>query len=144
MSLFINVAETIILLISLAHVVTSATCSSQNPAPYELIFERDSTTEQTGSLTLRCRDSITAEILNILNEIKFFLNHSSAADCSLRERGDIKVVEIGRTGIKFNLTRKYEGYYTCGKRVDCANVKESMPMALICKYMLGFNYHTFE
>ena len=95
----------------------------------------DSTTEQTGSITLRCRDSITAEVLNI-NEINFFLNRSSVTDPYLRERGDIRVVEVGSTGIKFNLTRKYDGYYTCGKRVDCANVTDSLPKTFICKCMV--------
>ena len=106
----------------------------QNPASYELIFETDSTIEQTGLLTLRCRDSVTAEILDI-NEISFFLNRSSAADPSLREREDIRVVEVGTTGIKFNLTRRLEGYYTCGKKVDCTNVRESSSKALICKWI---------
>ena len=129
--LFANVTETIILLISLAHAMASATCSSP---PYKLIFMTDDTTEQTGSITLKCRDSITAEEADI-SEINFFLNRSSANDPSLRERGDITVFEVGSTGIKFNLTRKYDGYYTCGKRMDCANVRESMPDTLICKCM---------
>ena len=130
----ISVAETIILLVSLAH-VASATCSSQDLMQSELIFTTDSTTEQTGSITLKCRDGFTAEEVKI-SEIKFFLNHSSPSDPCLRERGDITVVEVGSTGIKFNLTREYDGYYTCRKRVDCAYVKESMPKALICKCMV--------
>ena len=134
--LFINFAEAIIILVGVAHVVASATCSSQMP-PYELIFMTDDTTEQTGSINLKCRDSITTAELDI-SEIKFFLNRSSVANLSLREM-DIKVVEVGSTAINFNLTREYEGYYTCGKRVDCANVRESLPKTLICKYM-GLNY----
>ena len=117
----------------LAAISISAPNLSQNPAPYQLIFETDSTTEQTGSVILKCRDSITAEEVDI-NEISFFLNRTSAADPSLREREDIRVVEVGTTGIKFNLTHRYEGYYTCGKRVSCTNVRESSPETLICKW----------
>ena len=87
-TLLINVAEAIIILIGLAHVVASATCSRP---PYELIFMTYSSTQQTGSITLKCRDSITAEELDI-SETEFFLNRSSVANLSLREM-DIKVVE---------------------------------------------------
>ena len=115
------------------YVVASAPYSSQSSVPYyyELIHQTDSTTELTGSIILKCRDSSTAEELEI-SEIKFFLNHSSA----LRERGDIRVVEIGTTGIKFNLTRRLEGNFTCGKSgLDTANttVRASPPETLVCK-----------
>ena len=116
---------------------TSNPIASQNsPAPYELIHETDSNTEQTGSIIVKCRDSDTTEELDI-SEIHFFLNRSSATDPSLRERGDITVVSVERTGIKFNLTRRLEGNYTCGKRVDVANVRESVPKSLICKWDLA-------
>ena len=124
-----------VLLVSIGHILASATCLSLDPAPYQLIHETDSTTEQTGSITLKCRDGITAEEVET-SEIKFFLNRSSVTDPCLRERGDIRVVEVGSTGIKFNLTRIYEGNYTCGKRVDRANVRESSPNPLICKCMV--------
>lgn len=130
-----------ILFLGLAQVVASATCWGQSMPPYELIFTTDSTTEQTGSVTLICRDSVTAEEPEI-DDIKFFLNRSSATDPSLREREDITVVEIRSAIIKFNLTRKYEGYYTCGKRVDCANVRESMPNTFICKHVVLYS-HTY-
>ena len=109
--------------------IIPAPTPSRNSAvpPYQLVFETDSTTEHTGSVILKCRDSFTAQEKDI-NEISFFLNHSSAADPSLREREDIRVVEVGTTGIKFNLTRKYEGYYTCG-----TNVQESPSIPMICK-----------
>ena len=113
------------------YVVASALCSSQSSAPYyELIHLTDSTTELTGSITLKCRDSCAEDMK--ISEIKFFLNHSSA----LRERGDIRVIEIGTTGIKFNLTRRLEGNFTCGKSgVNTANntVRASLPMTLVCK-----------
>lgn len=112
----------------LAPMVVLGPNSSQVSASYELTFETDSTTELTGSITLRCRDDITAEELDI-SEISFFLNRTH----SLREWEDIAVVEVGSTGIKFNLTRKLEGRYTCCKRVDGVNVRESQPKTLICK-----------
>ena len=108
-------------------------CQSQKPAvSYELIFETDATTGETGAITLKCRDANTAEELNI-NEISFFLNRSSGADPSLREREDISVTEIGSTAIKLNLTHRLEGRYTCGKKANCNNVAESPPKALICE-----------
>ena len=122
---------TLLILISLAYLVASTPCPSQSSRPYELIHETDSTTELTGSITLKCRDSSTAEELE-KNEINFFLNRSS-----VREREDIRVVEVGSTGIKFNLTREYDGYYTCGKRGDntCTANDKSLPTALICEWI---------
>jgi hypothetical protein len=123
----------LIIAVGLANVAKSAPCSSQSPAaPYELIYEIDATTEETGTIILKCRDGQTAEAQNI-NTISFFLNRTSAADPSLRERGDIKVTAVGNTGIKFNLTRRLEGHYTCDKRVNCNGVTESPPKTLICK-----------
>ena len=117
--------------------VAIAASSSNSPVPYMLIHETDGIyTEQTGSITLKCRDRETAEELDI-NEINFFFNRSSVADPSLRERGDTTVVPVGSTGIKFNLTRRLEGYYTCGKRVDVANVSESLPKPYICEWDLA-------
>ena len=118
-------------------IAVSALSLAQNSEPFQLIYEsqidEDSNTELTGSIILRCRDSNTSEHQDIRN-ISFFLNRSSAADPSLRERGDITVVENGNNGIKFNLTRRLEGNYTCGRRVDAANVRESLPVTLICKW----------
>ena len=126
-----------IIIVGLVFVAASVSSSSQNsPAPYELFHQTDTTTEETGSIILKCRDSDTAEELDI-SEISFFLNRSSVADPSLRERGDITVVPVGSTGIKFNLTRRLEGNYTCGKRVDVANVRESVPRTLVCKWELA-------
>ena len=128
---FLLIARIIIL--GLVFVAASVSSLSQSsPAPYEMIHQTDTTTEQTGSIILKCRDNVTTEELDI-NEISFFLNRSSVADPSLRERGDIAVVEVGSTGIKFNLTRRLEGNYTCGKRVDVTNVRESVPRTFVCK-----------
>jgi hypothetical protein len=101
--------------------------------PYELIYETDETTEETGSIILTCRDGPTAENLPV-DEVLFFLNRSSAADPSIREREDITVVAAGCCGVRFNLTRRLEGSYTCGRRVDATNVRESLSVTLVCKW----------
>ena len=139
-----------IVILGFIFIAASASCLTKTtPPPYELIHQTDTTTEQTGSVTLKCRDGQTAEELDI-SEINFFLNRSSAADPCLRERGDIIVVRVESTGIKFNLTRRLEGNYTCGKRVDVANVRESLPRSFVCKWdlfafiELNFNFTTLQ
>ena len=128
------------LIILLYHIVASSPCLNQSSAPYELIYRTDNTTDLTGSITLICRDDSTAEEVQI-SEISFFLNCSSGANClSLRERGDITVVPVGSTGIRFNLTREYDGNYTCGKRwrgngTCTANYTMSPPKALVCEWV---------
>ena len=106
--------------------------ASASTLEYELIHYTDGTTHLAGSIILQCRSGATAEELE-LNKISFFLNRSSAADPSLRERADIEVVEVGSTNIKFNLTRRLDGFYTCGRRVNFTHVIESQPKPLVCK-----------
>ena len=104
---------------------------------YELVYETDNTIDLTGSITMKCRKSSTAEELD-LSETSFFLNHSSVINClSLRDRGDITLVSVGRTGIKFNLTREYDGFYTCRKRGDkaCTTNYTSPPKPYICEWI---------
>ena len=131
---------TLLILISLTYVVASTPCSSysQSSVPYyELIHQTGSTTELTGSITLKCRDSNTAEELDI-SEISFFLNYSSATNyLSLKEREDIRVVAVGSTAIKFNLTCKYDGCYTCGKRGDntCTANDRRPPKTFVCEWI---------
>ena len=120
-----------IAVVGLVFIATSAFASI--PLPYELTFETEEMTELTGSITMKCRDS-HAEPLP-LSQIKFFLNRSSVLDPSLRERKDITVVEVGDTGINFNLTRRLEGNYTCGRRVNATHVIESLPTTVICKWV---------
>ena len=113
--------------------IVASVFASTIPSPqYELIFRTDSTTGLTGSITLMCRDYNTAEQLPVV-DILFFLNRSSVDDPSIRERGDIRVVEVGCCGVRFNLTRRLESYYTCGRRVNITYVEESLPRTLICK-----------
>ena len=134
----------LIILISMgmANIAKSAPYSSQSStASYELIYRTDdATTAKTGAVFLECRNDTTAEALNI-NTISFYLNRTSASDLSLRERGDVTVITVGSTGIKFNLTRRLEGSYTCGTRVNCNSVIESPPKTLICKCII-INFYT--
>jgi hypothetical protein len=99
------------------------------PPPYQLIHRSIS-----GSLIeLICREGSTAESLPI-NEISMWLNRTSVNDLDLREREDVgRVVVYGCCGLRFNLTPQLEGNFTCGKRIDIANIKESLPKTLICK-----------
>ena len=65
----------------------------------------------TGSITLKCRNIWTTDFFGCKWR-RFYLNYSSPADPSLREREDVTVVQVGTTGIKFNLIRTLEAYYT--------------------------------
>ena len=121
-----------IAVVGLVFIATSAFTSII--PPFELIYMTDATTLLTGSITMQCRDALTAEQL-IIHQINFFLNRSSAADPSLREREDVTVVGVGNTRIRFNLTRRLEGYYTCGRRVNTTHVIESQPLVLVCKWV---------
>ena len=103
--------------------------------PFELIYMTDSQTELTGSISLQCRDADTAEPLEI-NGIKFWLNRTSVCDSDLMARADVHVDIVDNNRIKFNLTHKVEGDYTCGRLALQENritVKESAPRRLICK-----------
>lgn len=112
---------------------------SMNTGVYELIYATDKTTEVTGSITMCCRSSTTAENMP-LNEVEFWLNLTSCTHPvpSLRERTDVNVIVIDNYSIKFNLTRSLEGYYTCGKLVQVdENCVLSSPTALICKHQIA-------
>ena len=114
-------------------IVASVFASITPPQQYELISRTDSTTHRTGSISLECRDAATAEAI-LRHEVEFFLNGSSVYYLSiLWEREDDPVVAVGCCGVRFNLTRRLEGYYTCGRRVNATYVEESPPVALICK-----------
>ena len=130
----INVLAVGIAVVGSIFIAAPALASTASHPPYELIFsiESDGTTELTGSICLMCRDADTAEELPV-DGVLFFLNRSSSSDPSIRERGDIRVVVVGCCRVRFNLTRRLEGNYTCGKRVDVANVRESLPLTLACK-----------
>ena len=108
---------------------------SSTQIPHELIFMTDSTTSTSGSITLRCRDQ-DLETLEI-SQVIFWLNRISACDSDLREREDLRVIEVDDYGIRFNLTRNLEGQFSCGKLVTQDNriiLQESVPKTLICKF----------
>ena len=118
--------------------IISAPISYQHPIRsaeydgYELIYKTDATTELTGSIMLLCRAYTTAENVPI-SEVQFWLNSTTCnSTTSLRQRDDVKVLEVDNYNIKFNLTRSLEGYYTCGKQVD-ENYIMSTERELICK-----------
>ena len=108
--------------------------TSSQPPPYELIHHSfQHVTELSGLVELVCREGATAETLSV-NEISIWLNRTSVTDPDLREREDVGVVKvIDCCSLRFNLTQQLEGNFTCGKRIDIANVKESLPKTLICK-----------
>lgn len=105
--------------------------------PYELIhmYSTFNITELSGLIELTCREGSTAEELPVSN-INIWLNRSSVNDPDLRERKDVGAVEVhGCCRLRFNLTHQLGGNFTCGIRTDVANVKESPPKMLICKYL---------
>ena len=113
-------------------IVASVFASIIPPPQYELIYNTDHTIELTGAIILICREYTTTERFSV-DEVVFFLNRSSVDDLSIREREDIRVVEVGCCRVRFNLTRRLEGNYTCGRRVNVTYVEESPPKALVCK-----------
>ena len=102
-----------------------------------MIHATDSTTERTGSITMWCRDSITAEDVP-LSEVRFWLNQTHACNPSLQERADINVIVVNSYKIKFNLTRHLEGYYACGKCINRNRVLESREKTFICKHIIMY------
>ena len=128
----------------LLFIITMSPTSNQFPVrrprsayllPHEVTFETDGTTEQTGSIIVRCRDELLENIP--LSKVKFWLNqtnpHDPNSSTSLQERGDFNVVKVDPYSIKFNLTRGLEGNYTCGQRVNESYVQMSQPKTIICK-----------
>ena len=82
---------------------------------------------------MACRDGSTAEELPV-SDIKVWLNRTSVDDPDLQEREDVGIVEEhGCCRLRFNLTQQLDGNFTCGRRIDIANVKESPAKTLICK-----------
>ena len=131
----------VVLLHILMHNIVLTSTSNQHPMhlprsthvhlQYELIYETDETTEETGSIQMQCRDANAEPIP--LSGVKFWLNRSHACDQSLQKRDDFNVVKVDSYKIKFNLTRRLEGIYTCGRCVNESGVLESSPKTLTCK-----------
>ena len=83
------------------------------------------------TITLLCRDNSINGIADI-NDVIFWLNRTQPDDPDLRDRSDVFVFQDQtRTELAFILTRSNEGNYTCGERVDSANVQESAAETLV-------------
>ena len=109
--------------------VTSATSRSVKLPAYELRVMRTGSSE----VTFQCR-SETTQAVEYVNDTIFWRNRMTARDAGLRERNDVMVTETAdQQGIRFNLTRDLEGYYSCGKRIDCTSIDESPQVTLICE-----------
>ena len=109
--------------------VTSATSRSVKLPAYELHVKRTGSSE----VTLRCSSKTTFKF-EYVNDTIFWRNRTTARDAGLRERNDVMVTETAnQRGIRFNLTRDFEGYYSCGKRIDCTSIDESPRVTLICE-----------
>ena len=91
---------------------------------------------EPGTVCLQCHNTTSGNFVNVTRDgVIFWHNRRSAADPGLLERDDVTVFKTAdHLGIVLNLTQHWEGYYTCGRRVDSANVYESRPKPLICKY----------
>ena len=121
------------LLIVILILLSSLTQAQNNP--FELIFMTDEQTWLTGSILLICRDTATTELLEV-DQTKFWLNRTSDCDPDLTTRAEMRVMTASN-GIKFNLTRNLEGFYTCGRLRIQENeifIEESTPKPLICKF----------
>ena len=119
-----------VFIISCAVALCMVTSATSRSAAYELLHEI-----QAGSseVTLRCRSETTLKYQHV-NDTIFWRNRMTAIDAGLRERNDIMVTETAdQRGIRFNLTRDLEGYYSCGKRIDCTSIDESPQVTLICE-----------
>ena len=103
---------------------------TQSPAPYVLRVEREVESSQGASvdlITLRCVDSTSDQVVRP-QDVIFWLNRESPDDPDFKDE-DYVDIDNGRGGIVFQL--RVEGYYTCGRRADVANVEESERVALI-------------
>jgi hypothetical protein len=88
---------------------------------------------------LSCYDSSTGAAADI-DDVTFWRNRTLPSDPGLREGRDMPVFgdPIGND-ISFILTRKFEGYYTCGRQLMGRVEDESTPIPLVCK----FNMYTY-
>lgn len=116
-------------------IVTCALCSlvlsqQQPSAPYTLVVQRQSASSRStvDLITLRCRNA-DSEDLNV-QDVLFWFNRVSPDDPGIENEPYVLLADDGR-GIVFQLPRQREGNYTCGVRIDAANVMESERETLI-------------
>ena len=69
------------------------------------------------------------EIVSV-QDINFWLNRMRPDDPDLKEE-DYVIIDDDNMGVTFQL--RQEGYYTCGRRTDAANVDESERVAVLGK-----------
>ena len=103
--------------------------ATQGSPPYELTVERDNpSTRGSGVdlITLRCRGRVD-------DGIRFWLNRTRPNDPDLKDENYVFTSNDG-TSITFQL--RQEGFYTCGRQIDSANVEESERVPVISKLFL--------
>lgn len=123
------------LLLSVTVVMHLTMSVSTTGSPYELAFYDG---DEFGWVKLCCRNSATAEKLDIAT-VMFYVNRTSVYDADLRNREDFEIEELLlEKCIHFPLYPHLEGNFTCAIRNDEANVMESPPLTLICKYYYCF------
>lgn len=96
--------------------------------------------QDVSPVRLSCRDVSTGVPADIDN-VKFWRNRTPLNNLGLREKGDIPVFEDQmENDITFTLTRKFEGYYTCGRQL-MDTVQESPPVFLVCELVKYCSYN---
>ena len=106
---------------------------SQEQPTYMLRVEREqesSTGSQVDLITLRCRNTVSGNFELIRGGVIFWFNRATPDDPNIKNEPDVFSTGDGR-GIVFQLSRQREGNYTCGMRIDEANVMESERETLI-------------
>ena len=82
-------------------------------------------------ITLRCRNSQSGS-LELVRNVIFWFNRATPNDPDLKNEPYV-FISSDNMGIVFQLPREREGNYTCGVRVDTANVMESERVPVIGK-----------
>ena len=130
-----NAMSTVTLVLLLAAVTSVSlyalvASQTQAPAPYVLRVEREEPSSQgalVDLITLRCVESTSDQVMRP-QDVIFWLNRERPEDPDFKDE-DYVEIDNGREGIVFQL--RVEGYYTCGRRADIANVEESERVPLI-------------
>ena len=119
-----------LVLLAIASVSLYATLVTSQSAPYRLRVERHDPSSQGSTvdlIILQCVDQSTGQVLPPRNVV-FWLNRVRPEDPDFKDK-DYVLIDDNLKRILFQL--REEGYYTCGIRVDGANVQESERVPLI-------------
>ena len=88
--------------------------------------------QDVSPVRLSCCD-VSTNVFADIDSVKFWRNRTPLNNLGLREKGNIPVFEDQmENDITFTLTRKFEGYYTCGRQL-MDTVEESPPVFLVCE-----------